>query len=116
MLRVTALEKQHMNQRKPLAERHPELLRLERNCGEERAYPEQNNPRSQANKAFIRSLSQLEQTLVGDEAVDPQASMPQDLPMTSGWSETIVPTELDDLAEAVADIEAYIQEQHPASN
>jgi hypothetical protein len=97
MLRVTDLEGQHMNQRKPLAERHPELLRIEEMCAKERESRSENNLRQRANQEFIRSLSQLEHTLVGDE---PESVV---LPI-----DTVSP-ELEELADAVADIEAYIQ-------
>jgi hypothetical protein len=86
-----------MNQRKPLAERHPELLRIEAMCDQERAARSENNLRALANQEFIRSLSQLEHTLVGDEA-EPVAQ-----PIEA------VSSELEELADAVADIEAYIQ-------
>ncbi len=88
-----------MNQRKPLAERHPELLRIEAMCDQERAARSENNPRALANQEFMRSLSQLEHTLVGDEDEGDLETLP---------IETTSP-ELDDLADAVADIEAYIQ-------
>ncbi len=87
-----------MNQRKPLAERHPELLRIEALCDQERAARSENNPRKLANQAFIRSLSQLEHTLVGDE------DELETLPIATSSPE------LDELADAVADIEAYIQD------
>ncbi len=88
-----------MNQRKPLAERHPELLRIESMCDQERAARSENNLRQLANQEFMRSLSQLEHTLVGDEDEGDLETLP---------IETTSP-ELDDLADAVADIEAYIQ-------
>jgi ATP phosphoribosyltransferase regulatory subunit HisZ len=93
-----------MNQRKPLAERHPELLRIEAMCDQERAARSENNLRALANQEFMRSLSQLEQTLVGDEVEDqPKATMPKTMPIEAASSD------LEELADAVADIEAYIQ-------
>ncbi len=90
-----------MNQRKPLAERHPELLRIEETCSQERAVRSASNPRQLANKEFMKSLSQLEHTLAGDEVTDEAGML---------TIETVSP-ELEDLADAVADIEAYIQSQ-----
>jgi hypothetical protein len=98
-----------MNQRKPLAERHPELLRIEAMCDQERAARSENNLRALANQEFMRSLSQLEHTLVGDEVVGdqvedkPKTTMPKTMPIEA------VSPELEELADAVADIEAYIQ-------
>jgi hypothetical protein len=86
-----------MNQRKPLAERHPELLRIEAMCDQERAARSENNLRALANQEFMRSLSQLEHTLVGDD--DQPVAQPIEA----------VSSELEELANAVADIEAYIQ-------
>jgi hypothetical protein len=94
-----------MNQRKPLAERHPELLRIEAMCDQERAARSENNLRQLANQEFIRSLSQLEHTLVGDE--DELVAQPIEA----------VSSDLEELADAVADIEAYIQgHSHPDEN
>jgi hypothetical protein len=105
-----------MNQRKPLAERHPELLRIEAMCDQERATRSENNLRQLANQEFIRSLSQLEHTLVGDEVGDEvedqsETKMPKTMPIEA------VSPELAELADAVADIEAYIQDHsHPDEN
>ena len=93
---------QHLNQHKPIAERHPALLRLLENPQSEVQLPE-SSVRRLANKEFIRSLSLLEHTLSGEEeiiAIEPTIEL------------TIEPvlTELDELADAVADIEAYIRD------
>jgi hypothetical protein len=94
-----------MNQRKPLAERHPDLLRIEQLCDQDRAARSDNNLRKLANQEFMRSLSQLEHTLVGDEVGDGlDVVEAEPLPVHTS-------SELDDLADAVADIEAYIQGQ-----
>jgi hypothetical protein len=87
-----------MNQQKPIAERHPALLRLLEDSQSDVQYPE-STVRRLANKEFIQSLSLLEHTLSGEEeltAVTPTADP--------------VLTELDELADAVADIEAYMKE------
>lgn len=95
-----------MNQRKPLAERHPELLRIEALCDQEREARSENHLRQLANQEFMRSLSQLEHTLVGDDVEGESEALP---------IEAISP-ELEDLADAVADIEAYMQGQADSDN
>ena len=87
-----------MDQHKPIAERYPALLRLLEDSQSDVQHPE-STVRRLANKEFIRSLSLLENTLSGEEeitAVKPTADP--------------VLTELDELADAVADIEAYMKE------
>ena len=88
-----------MNQHKPIAERYPALLRLLEDSQSD-VQRSESTVRRLANKEFIQSLSLLEHTLSGEEeeltAVKPSAD-----PML---------TELDELADAVADIEAYMKE------
>ncbi|MCX5963429.1 MAG: hypothetical protein NT070_09870 [Cyanobacteria bacterium] len=87
-----------MNQHKPIAERYPALLRLLEDSQSD-VQRSESTVRRLANKEFIRSLSLLEHTLSGEEeltAVKPTADP--------------VLTELDELADAVADIEAYMKE------
>ena len=90
-----------MNQHKPIAERHPALLRLLETPPSEVQLPE-SSVRRLANKEFIRSLSLLEHTLSGEEEI---ASIEPAIEPTEP-----VLTELDELANAVADIEAYIKD------
>ncbi len=98
-----------MNQRKPLAERHPELLRIKDTC--EREARSENSLRQLADQEFMRSLSQLEHTLAGDTSDEANGIEElEGLPI-----ETVFP-ELEDLADAVADIEAYIQGQAHSDN
>lgn len=89
-----------MSQHKPIAERHPALLRLLEDSQSD-VQPPESNVRRLANKEFIRSLSSLEHTLSGEEEI---ASIE---PVVEP-----VLTELDELAAAVADIEAYMEECH----
>ncbi len=92
-----------MNQKKPIAERHPALLRLLEDSQPDVQPPEspESNVRRLANKEFMRSLSSLEHTLSGEEEI-------------AEVEPTVEPvlTELEELAAAVADIEAYIKECH----
>ena len=89
-----------MDQHKPIAERYPALLRLLEDSQSD-AQPPESTVRRLANKEFIRSLSSLEHTLSGEEeiaAIEPTV-------------EPVLP-ELDEMAAAIADIEAYIEECH----
>jgi hypothetical protein len=86
-----------MNQKKPIAERHPALLRLLEDSQPD-VQPSESSVRRLANKEFIRSLSSLEHTLSGEDEI--------------AAIEPTVEPELDELAAAVADIEAYINECH----
>ena len=89
-----------MNQHKPIAERHPALLRLLENPQSD-VQPPESSVRRLANKEFIRSLSLLEHTLSGEEeiaAIEPTEPVLTEL------------NEFDELANAVADIEAYIKD------
>jgi hypothetical protein len=90
-----------MNQHKPIAERYPALLRLLEDSQPDVQRPE-STVRRLANKEFIRSLSLLEHTLSGEEEIT--AIEPTSEPVF---------TELDELADAVADIEAYIKTHEP---
>ena len=89
-----------MNQHKPIAERHPALLRLLETPPSEVQLPE-SSVRRLANKEFIRSLSLLEHTLSGEEEIVAIE------PIEPGLTEL---DEFDELANAVADIEAYIKD------
>ncbi|MCY7406901.1 MAG: hypothetical protein LH631_05835 [Alkalinema sp. CAN_BIN05] len=91
---------QHTNQQKPIAKRHPALLPLLEDSPN-------STVRRIANKEFIQSLSLLENTLSGEEKIT----------VIEPTSEPVF-TELDELADAVADIEAYIKtnEQKPMSS
>lgn len=112
-----------MNQRKPLAEWHPEQpLRPEDGSLAKKTDPKasNSNPRQLANRAFMRSLSQLEHTLVGDEVSAAEATIETDPTQPVPTSHTahvaqrgpldIPASELDEFADAVADIEAYMRE------
>ncbi len=93
-----------MDQHKPIAERYPALLRLLEDSQSD-VQRSESTVRRLANKEFIRSLSLLEHTLSGEEelaAVKPTADP--------------VLTELDELADAVADIEAYMKENQQSPN
>ena len=93
-----------MSQHKPIAERHPALLRLLEDPHPD-VQPPESSVRRLANKEFIRSLSSLEHTLSGEE----------EIPAIEPTVEPVL-TELDELAAAVADIEAYIKECHQIPN
>ena len=89
-----------MNQHKPIAERYPALLRLLETPPSD-VQPPESSVRRLANKEFIRSLSLLEHTLSGEEeitAIEPTEPVLTEL------------DEFDELANAVADIEAYIKD------
>ena len=90
-----------MNQHEPIAERHPALLRLLEDSQSD-VQPSESSVRRLANKEFIRSLSSLEHTLSGEE----------EIAEIEPTVEPLLPAELDELAAAVADIEAYINECH----
>lgn len=87
-----------MNQHKPIAERYPALLRLLEDSQSDVQRPE-STVRCLANKEFIRSLSLLEHTLSGEE----------ELTAVTSTADPVL-TELNELADAVADIEAYMEE------
>lgn len=93
-----------MSQHKPIAERHPALLRLLEDPHPD-VQPPESSVRRLANKEFIQSLSSLEHTLSGEE----------EIPAIEPTVEPVL-TELDELAAAVADIEAYIKECHQVPN
>ena len=89
-----------MNQHKPIAERYPALLRLLEDSQSD-VQRSESTVRCLANKEFIRSLSLLEHTLSGEE----------ELTVVKPTADPVL-TKLDELADAVADIEAYMKE-HP---
>ena len=88
-----------MNQHKPIAERYPALLRLLEDSQSDDVQRPESTVRRLANKEFIRSLSLLEHTLSGEE----------ELTAVTSTADPVL-TELDELADAVADIEAYMEE------
>ncbi len=92
---------QNTNQRKPLVSRHPALLPLLEDSPSDVQSPK-STVRRVANKEFIESLSLLEPVL------EPILSGKEAITSIEPKSDLVFP-ELDELADAVADIEAYIK-------
>ncbi len=68
----------------------------------------QRDLRSAATRAFMESLSQLQETLqTAEEQAEPATASPE--PTEPNQSETDISFDLDNLEQAIADIEEFIQ-------